>query len=287
MQRSQRLVGQTGIHIATESFGDRNNTPILLIMGATASMLGWPNSLCEVLASAGRFVIRYDHRDTGQSTSVPPGEAHYSVEDLAQDAAALLDAYGLAKAHIVGMSLGGLIAQIIAVSQPQRVGSLTLIAAEPLGWDGPPMPEISPELIEHFGKLATLDWSDRDAVIDFLATIDVLSANDIGADDEAVSRARAAAVVDHAANIQSMFNHASIDTNQDWSGAFRTISCPVLVVYGSADSIVAPANGRAIAAALPDAECLVLEGVGHELPSREIERIGGAIIRLTGEAPLE
>lgn len=99
------------------------------------SMLGWPDGFCEALR-----VIRFDHRDTGGSTTIPPGEAGYTVEDMASDIVAVIEAYGLEAANLVGMSLGGLLSQIVAVDHPERVSSPTLIASEPLGWDGEPLP---------------------------------------------------------------------------------------------------------------------------------------------------
>ena len=118
--------------IFSESAGDRNAPAILLIMGAMASGVWWPKSFCAQLAARGRFVIRYDHRDTGHSTSYSPGRTNYSVEALATDALAVLDAYGLPDAHLAGMSLGGYLSQLLALKAPSRVRTLTLIASERL-----------------------------------------------------------------------------------------------------------------------------------------------------------
>ena len=130
------------------------------------------------------FVIRFDHRDTGQSTTVPPGAADYAVEDMADDVMAIFDAYCLGSAHLAGMSLGGYIAQMAALMWPARVQSLTLIGSEPLGWDGPPLPQISDEFLAHFGALGGLDWSDREEVIAFLLKGERLCANNASAFDE-------------------------------------------------------------------------------------------------------
>src|SRR6185503_10682216 len=116
----------------TESFGDCNADPVLLIMGAMASGVWWPRSFCMQLAGRGRFVSRYDHRDTGRSTSYGPGGATYSTETLADDAFSVLDAYNLESAHLVGMSLGGYLSQLLALKAPRRVKTLTLIASERL-----------------------------------------------------------------------------------------------------------------------------------------------------------
>lgn len=151
-----RMIDSRGVRLATESFGTRSPTrpgapapaAIVLVMGATASRLGWPDALCAGLAAAGRFVVRYDHRDAGASTTRPPGETDYTIEDLADDLVAVLDAYDLPSAHLVGMSLGGTLSQMVALDHPARVRSLTLIASEPLGWDGPPLPGLSPAILD-------------------------------------------------------------------------------------------------------------------------------------------
>ena len=145
------------VSIATQAYGRSTDPAILLNMGATASMLGWPDEMCDALAARGFFVVRYDNRDTGLSTTYPPGAPSYGVEDMAADLVGVLDAYGVSRAHIVGMSLGGFIAQVAALSTPDRVASRTLIGSEPLGWDGEPLPHIAPAFMEHFSALAALD----------------------------------------------------------------------------------------------------------------------------------
>jgi pimeloyl-ACP methyl ester carboxylesterase len=261
-----RVIEHRGIKLATEAFGDPNDPPVLLVMGATASMLGWPDELCTELAERRLFVIRFDHRDTGQSTTVPPGDATYAVEDLADDAIAVLDAYGIRKAHLAGMSLGGYIAQMLAVTQPERVASLILIASEPLGWDGGELPHISQLFMDHFGRLGALDWSDRDAVADFLVGSERLCAGTGAAFDEGRERARVERVMSRTNSLPSMFNHGTIVTREDWTGRFREVACPVLVIHGAEDPILPIENGRALAEAIPGASLIVLAGTGHEIP---------------------
>lgn len=158
-----KMIENRGVQIATQTFGAPADPALLLAMGATASMLGWPDELCATLADRGLLVIRFDHRDTGASTTLPPGEADYTVEDMAADVIAVLDGYGLERAHLMGMSLGGFIAQMVASQHPERVLSLTPVASEPLGWDGPPLPTISQAFLDHFGGFGSLDWSGREA----------------------------------------------------------------------------------------------------------------------------
>lgn len=240
-------------------------------MGATASMLGWPDAFCMALADRGLYVIRFDHRDTGQSTTAPPGEADYAVEDMAGDVIGIMDAYRLETAHILGMSLGGLIAQMLALEHSDRVRSLTLIACEPLGWDGPPLPHISDIFLEHFSGLGTLDWSSEAAVTEFLLNSARLCAGSGQVFDEKPFRAQIAQILARTDSPASMFNHAGLDLRKDWTGRFRDISAPVLVLHGEEDPILPVDNGRAIASGIKGARLIVMPGVGHELPAPRLD----------------
>ena len=279
-----RSVEHRGVTLATEAFGSPADPPLLLVMGATASMLGWPDELCTELAGRGLYVIRFDHRDTGESTTVPPGEAAYTVEDMAGDVIAILDAFGLDTAHLAGMSLGGYIAQMVALEHPGRVASLTLIASEPLGWDGAPLPQISSAFLDHFGALAALDWSDRGAVTEFLVESERLCAGSAVPFDEDRERARVGRVLARTESPASMFNHGTLTTREDWTGRFREIACPVLVIHGAEDPILPVENGRALAAGIVGAALLVLPGIGHELPLPEIPGIADRIAAHAGRA---
>lgn len=261
-----RKITHSGTDLMTEGFGHPEDPALLLVMGATASMLGWPDAFCTALAERDLYVVRFDHRDTGQSTTTAPGTAPYAVEDMADDALAILDAYGIGRAHLVGMSLGGYIAQMLALSHPARVRSLTLIASEPLGWDGASLPQIAPEFLEHFAALSGLDWTDTDAVTAFLLKSERLCAGTALPFDEARALTRIAQVLARTPSPASMFNHGTLTTRHDWTGRFREIACPTLVLHGEIDPILPLANGEAIAAAIPGAAVVVLPGVGHELP---------------------
>jgi pimeloyl-ACP methyl ester carboxylesterase len=169
-------------------------------------------------------------------------------------------------AHLVGMSLGGYIAQMLALTAPGRVASLTLIGSEPLGWDGGPLPHISDAFLAHFAALGALDWTDRAAVAAFLVETDRLCVGSGRPFEADAARARAMRVLDRTDSPVSMFNHATAAVRQDWTGRFRDIACPVLVIHGAEDPILPVANGQAIAEGISGAELLVLPGVGHELP---------------------
>lgn len=274
-----RMVESGSARIATQSFGSAADPAILLIMGATASMLGWPERLCTDLAAQGFFVIRFDHRDTGQSTTLPAGQASYTAEDLAADVIAVLDGYALEQATLMGMSLGGYLAQMVALQHPARVRALVLLAAEPLGWDGPALPNIPQAFFDHLAGLQTLDWADRDAVIGFLAGIDALSAGPSQPFDAAQARARVEQVLARSDSPASMFNHAALTLRDDWTGRFRDITQPVLVIHGEDDPLLPVENGRAIVEGIAGVEILTLPGVGHELPDATLPAITERVVR--------
>ncbi|MCC5968675.1 MAG: alpha/beta hydrolase [Pararhodobacter sp.] len=272
-----RMVETNGVQLATESFGSANDPAILLIMGAATSMLGWPERFCENLAGRGFFVVRFDHRDTGQSTTLPPGQANYFAEDLAADVVGILNAYRLEQVALMGMSLGGYIAQMIALEHPERVRSLILLASEPLGWDGPSLPHIPEEFFEHFGTLESLDWSDRGEVIRFLERIaEMSSGSGQNLDGEQV-RTRIEQVLARTGSPASMFNHASMTAREDWTGRFREIVHPVLVIHGEDDPLLPVENGQAIAAGIDGAEIHVVSGMGHELPNSRLATIADLV----------
>ncbi len=275
-------IDHQGIHLAAETFGDAADPAVLLVMGATASMLGWPDDFCAALAATGHFVIRFDHRDTGQSTLWPPGEADYALEDMAGDLLAVLDAFGIGAAPLVGLSLGGYLAQMVALTAPHRVVSLVLIGAEPLGWDGAPLPSIAPAFLDHFAGLALLDWGDRDAVAAFLVEIERLCTGSDTRFDRARAQAQVARVLAHTDSPASAFNHAALTARDDWTGGFRRIACPVLVIHGAEDPILPVGNGQALAAGIPGAELMILPDTGHEIPPRAIAPMEARIARHLG-----
>lgn len=169
----ERLIETNGAEICTESFGDPADPPILLIMGLGASMLWWEEDFCRILADGGRFIIRYDHRDTGRSTTYELGNPGYTNLDLVDDAAAVLDAYDIPSAHIVGVSAGGALAQFLALDHPARVRSLTLIStsrALPGARDLPP----PTEAFGRFFATAKVDRSDTASVVDYLTGYDLM-----------------------------------------------------------------------------------------------------------------
>src|SRR3712207_2493022 len=217
MQPNERIIRANGVDLCVQTFGDRADPPILLIMGGASSMDWWEDGFCERLMVGSRFVLRYDHRDTGRSVSYEPGAAPYSLRDLAEDAVGLLDAFGLEGAHLVGMSVGGWIGQLVALENPDRVASLTLLSTSPTAGPGDPdLPEMSQELQNFFAEEAfESDWSDRTAVIDSIVEGERRFAGSVPFDEAAI-REIAARAFDRTTNFaSSITNHASIDSRSE------------------------------------------------------------------------
>jgi pimeloyl-ACP methyl ester carboxylesterase len=232
-------------------------------------------------------VIHYDHRDTGKSTSYAPGEASYSVENLADDAVAVLDGYGLDRAHLVGMSLGGYLAQLVALRHPSRVLTLTLIASEPLAAADPEQPAMDPSIGEYHARAAELDWSDRDSVVSYQVGAWRLLSGSAHSFDEPAIRTMAEADFDRTPKLLSTFNHASLGDAIGWLDRLDEIDVPAQVVHGTEDPVLPYAHALALAAALPKASLLTLEGTGHELHRADWPAILDAVEQHTGrlEAP--
>ena len=279
----ERIVSSNGVDLCAQTFGDRRDPAVLLIAGNSGSMLWWEDGFCARLASGGRFIIRYDHRDTGRSVTYAPGAPEYTLRDLALDALGLLDAFGVARAHLVGMSMGGAIAQLVALDHADRVASLTLIATSPVSPLQPDhdLPGMSEELLAAFAARPLPDWSDQAAVVDFLLdTQRRLSGSH--ALDEAGTRAAFRRVVDRTTNVaSSMTNHNLMEGGDGWRERLGCVIAPTLVVHGSEDPVFPHRHGLALANEIPGAQLLTLERTGHELPSRVWDVVIPAILRRT------
>lgn len=276
-----RTVTDHNISLFTESFGQATDAPILLIMGAMSSAVWWPNKFCTRLAEAGRFVIRYDHRDTGKSTSYAPGEAPYSVEELADDAIRVLDGYQLGAVHLVGMSLGGFLSQLIALKYADRVKSLTLISSERLAEADPEMPAFDPKILEYHQQAATLDWSDREAVLDYQVGAWRMNSGSAHEFDELSIRKIAEANFDRTPNILSSFNHTTLSGGDQWLGRLNEIKVPALIIHGTQDPVLPYAHAQALQSAIEHSTLLSLKGSGHELHSEDWPVIIDALVRHT------
>jgi pimeloyl-ACP methyl ester carboxylesterase len=270
-----------GAVLCADTFGDPGHPAVLLIMGAGGSMDRWEEPFCERLAAAGRHVIRYDHRDTGGSTTYPPGKPGYTSDELFADPLAILDHLGVERAHLVGLSMGGGIAQWIAIHDPQRVLSLTLMATSPIGTGGPDLPPMSDALRAAFGaQPAEPDWSDRQAAIEFLLEAERPYAGPRGIDDDA-ARALLGHVYDRSINLASANNHYLLEGSETTYARLAALRVPTLVIHGTDDPLFPLAHGEALARAIPGAQLLAIDGLGHELPPWAWDAVLPALIAHT------
>jgi pimeloyl-ACP methyl ester carboxylesterase len=271
-----------GVELCAETFGDRDHPALLLIMGSSASMDWWEDDFCARLAGGGRFVVRYDHRDTGESVVYEPGEPPYTGADLAADAIGVLDALGIDRAHLAGMSMGAAIAQVLALEHPERIASLTLISTSPISGAAVDAPPMDHDLVAAF-NVSEPDWSDRAAVIDYVTHLARASAARSQPFDEPAFRALAGRIVDRTRNVESSFkNHNVMRHGAPPAKSLDELEVPTLVIHGNEDPVFHPAHGEALAAAIPGASLLTLPGTGHELPRRTWDVVAPAILRTTG-----
>ncbi|MGH9211927.1 MAG: alpha/beta fold hydrolase [Acidimicrobiales bacterium] len=278
----ERMIETSGVELCTEPFGNPADPPVLLIMGIGGSMLGWEEDFCHLLAYGGRFVIRYDHRDTGRSVTYEPGRPGYTGSDLVRDAVGVLDAFGVPAAHLVGVSGGGAFVQLLALDFADRVLSLVLISTTPAtpGDRGLPPPT------EAFGRLAAVevDWSDPESVIDYLVGYYRVLGGDRRPFAERAYRDLARREVERAVDIAAAQNHAAIQDAESPRQALSSITAPTLVIHGSADPMLPLEHGQALAAEIPGAGLLALEGAGHGVDRADWETIVEAIIEHSAPA---
>lgn len=279
------MVRVNGVDLCMETFGRADAPAVLLIAGAGASMDWWDTQFCQRLASGGRFVIRYDHRDTGRSISYPPGKPGYTGLDLITDAIGLIDALAGSRAHLVGLSMGGGIAQQIAIQHPDRVATLTLMSTSPIGPQDPQddLPPMAPRLAAIFADPAPEpDWTDRDAVIDYLVEDQRPYA---GPDcfDEVAMRELARRIVDRTISLESSVkNHWLLTDDHDTPSPLSEVTAPTLVIHGTEDPLFPPGHAVALARRITGAELLLLDGVGHQPPPRSTwDLVVPAILRHT------
>ena len=283
-----KLVSANGVDLCVQTFGEASEPAILLIGGAESSMDWWEDEFCERLASGPRFVIRYDLRDTGQSVSYEPGAPGYDGFDLVADAVGVLDALRIARAHVVGISMGGGIGQHLALEHAGRVATLTLISTSPVGprdADKPDLPQMSEELASRFAEPAPEpEWSDREAVIDYIVEGLRPYSGSFPFDEEG-QRALVERVVDRTVNVaSSMKNHWIIDGGEPLRRTLGEVSVPTLVLHGTEDALFPFAHAEALAEEIPGARLLPLEGMGHEMPPRPLwNQVVGAILEHTAE----
>lgn len=264
-----------GIDIAYETFGDPADPAMVLVMGLGTQMLAWPDSMCEDLAEAGHFVVRFDNRDVGLSTHLhgvkaPPPTAiltgradpPYTIADMARDTLALCDAIGIRRAHLVGASMGGFIAQTVALQRPDRIRSLTLIMTSTGSKRvGNPRPTLIGNLTR---RRSVTDRAQAQAAA--LATFRAIGSPGFPFDEEYVFDLAGRSYdrsYDPAGYLRQL---AAILAQPNRTPQLRRLSVPSLVIHGLHDPLVAPSGGLALARHLPDAKFVGYAGMGHDLP---------------------
>jgi pimeloyl-ACP methyl ester carboxylesterase len=276
----QQLVHVNQVEIYTESFGNPKDPAVLLIMGAMSSLDWWDEEFCERLAEQGRFVIRYDHRDLGESTVYQPGTSNYSITDLADDAIGVLDAYSIEKVHITGMSLGGMIGQIMAVRHPDRVLSLCIIASSVFGKEQASLPQMDQSILDYHSKSASIDWSDREASIAYLAEgWNTLSGSKPFEKERMYLLAERE--YSRAKQIQSRFNYVLLGGGEEYLDRMTEIRVPVTIIHGTDDPALPFEHGLALSKAISHSELVKLEGTGHEIHKEDWKTIIESIVKVS------
>jgi pimeloyl-ACP methyl ester carboxylesterase len=290
-------VEANNIRIEYDTFGDDNNPPLLLIMGLAAQMIVWDEEFCQMLADKGLFVIRFDNRDVGLSTKFEEAgvpnvikamqaaargekvEAPYSLDDMADDAAGLLNALDIEKAHVCGASMGGMIAQTMAVRYPSRVISLVSIMSS-TGEPGLPQPR--PEAMAVLLRPAP---QEREAFLDYYVNTWKVIAGPGFKFDEQRSRALAARNYDRCFHPQGAARQLmAIVAHGSRKKALASVTAPALVIHGADDPLVPVEAGRDTADSIPGAEIMIIEGMGHDMPPEVWPRIADAIHAHTQKA---
>ena len=265
------MVDVDGAALCADTFGDPSAPPMLLIGGSGSSRDWWVPEFCERLAAGPRFVIRYDLRDTGESRTDPPGRPAYEFPDLVRDAAGLVEQLGTGPAHVVGISMGGSIAMNLALDRPDLVSTLTLLSTSSAG-PGPDngLPAMAPRLLAYFEQPdPEPDWSDRAAVIEHQLAEHRAYAGPVTADETEV-RDLLEQIADRTGDPESAAkNHGLLEGGEELRPRIGAIAVPTLVLHGTEDPLFPIGHGEALAAEIPGARLVPLDGVGHEIPPRQ------------------
>jgi len=284
-----------GVQIAYETFGDESGRPLLLIMGLGGPALWWDLALCEQLADHGFFVVRFDNRDVGRSTvfhehrvarrhlvqafigrrSVAP----YTMQHLAEDGFGLLDHLGIERAHVTGVSMGGMVAQTMAISQPERVLSLVSVMSSTgrrtVGWQDP---RLLPLLVMS-GRHSREDYIRRSQRV-----WKMIGSPQYPPDPDTHVR-RAGDTWDRGVHLPGVMRQMlAVVTQPDRTAELRRLRIPAAVIHGTADRMVHPSGGRATAAAIPGCELVMIRGMGHDLPPALHDTFVGTIVRTADRA---
>lgn len=284
----------SGIDICYETFGSPDDPAILLVMGLGGPMGWWAVDFCERLAGRGYFVIRYDNRDTGRSTKLRQhkvsrldviraflgvGKPPYGISDLADDAFGLLDHLGVEHVHLVGVSMGGMIVQTMAIARPERALSMTSIMSTTgnrrVGWQHP---KLFPALLSSAG-------STRDSYVARSLRTSAILGSPAFPGDEELARARAYETYDRGWTASGVTRHMlAVLAQPDRTKDLAKLDLPVTVIHGLNDPLVHRSGGKAVANAVPGAEHLEIAGLGHDLPAQLYDTYVDAIVRTAQRA---
>ncbi|WP_214404499.1 alpha/beta fold hydrolase [Pseudonocardia lacus] len=265
---SEQIIRTTGVELCVQAFGAPADPAVLLIHGACASMLWWPEELCRRLADRGHHVIRFDNRDTGRSTSYPPGEPGYALSDMAADAVGILDALGVDRAHVVGRSMAAATALVLALDHPDRVATLTLVTATTGDEELPPS---SPEFIAR--------PTSTDPVTDVVHLMRAYAGDSPFFDERTVHELAERDVARTRSWASAMTNHFAMEFDAPTAGGPADVRVPTLVLHGELDPVYPLPHGEALAAAIPGAELVVLAGTGHDVPPQRYDQVVDALER--------
>ncbi|MFX0086089.1 MAG: alpha/beta fold hydrolase [Candidatus Hodarchaeota archaeon] len=292
LKSEEKRVKVNNIEIVYDTFGDPRFTPILLIMGLGSQMILWDEIFCKKIASKGYWVIRYDNRDVGLSTKLEDEEVPnpmaliqkimqgeelsvpYTLLDMAKDAVGLLDELKLEKAHLVGVSMGGMIAQTVAISYPKRVKTLTSIMSST---NDPELPQPKPEAMT---ILMTTPPADRAENIEHSIQMWNFLNGSVYPLDEQFIRDRSTLVFDRCYYPQGTTRQlAAILASGSRREALKELKIPTLVIHGDNDPLVPVEGGKDTAAAIPNSKLLIIKGMGHNIPPQVAPQIIEAIIQ--------
>ena len=274
-----QIARANGIDLCYEIFGDAAAEPLLLIMGLGTQMIHWDDDFCRQVAARGFRVIRFDNRDIGKSSKMTGGNrltalellklrflkipvaAPYKLSDMAEDVIGLMDALGIKSAHLVGASMGGMIAQEIAISFPQRVRSLTSIMSTTGN------PKVPPPTREASAMLMAPPPTTKEEFFErFAQTWKILRVGSFP-QDEALDRARAERTFERGLNPAGVGRQLrAILASGNRKARLASVKAPTLVIHGTVDPLVRPEGGKDTAASIPGAKLLMIEGMGHALP---------------------
>lgn len=277
MSASAELFASSGdLEICYQTFGDPSGEPLMLVMGLGGPMIWWDDALCERIAAEGFHVVRFDNRDTGRSTKLDqvvkrtdvvnaflrkPQRVPYSLVDMSSDAFAVMDALGWAGAHVVGISMGGMIAQTMAISQPERVRSLVSMSSSSgkrtVGWQSPKM----------LALLAEGTGDDLDSYVNRAMRSWQIIASPSHPPNLERLRQRAIDTYHRGASLPGQMRHVmAVASQPDRTRGLSRLHLPVTVMHGRQDLMVHYSGGKATAAAIPGSDLIILDGWGHDLP---------------------